>query len=69
MNNELTLHEVLAALRAKHPRDAPSYQQLYRAIVEARVPAAKSGNRWTISSQDLPKVECGLGMPTRRWSA
>ena len=39
-----------------------TYQQLYRAVLDGRVPAERgTGNRWRIRKADLPKIARSFG--------
>ena len=49
-------------LREEHGAKAPSYQALWRAAAEGRIPAHKVTNRWYVHEEDMPLVEAEFGL-------
>lgn len=65
MTADMTIAQALAELRGIYGRDAPSYPQIYRAIIEARIPAEKLGRGWHLRREDMDRVRREFGLPAR----
>lgn len=61
-SDELDLTEALPELRALHGSRI-SYQRLWLAVVEGRVPARREGKRWRVRQSDLPAIAAAFGTP------
>ena len=60
--------QIARALMADGFTDQPvGYGAIYRGILSGAFPAEQmSGNRWTVSRADLPKVAAALGLRSRQ---
>jgi hypothetical protein len=52
-NNSLTIIEALVALN-KTAQTPVSYNQVWRAIADGKLPASRDGKKWFIHENDLP---------------
>jgi len=49
-------------LRADYSGTVPSYNALYRAVVDGRIDATRSNSRWVIEPGNLPEIARTFGL-------
>ena len=52
----------LAAAAARAGKPTPTYNQCYRAVLDARLPAVKNGRIWEINEINVSLAESVLGL-------
>ncbi len=63
---DLTLADVCHHLRRNYGDRAPSYNTIWKAVTEGRIPAERRGRSWRVADTDLERVRVAMDLPRPR---